>query len=128
MSRAKAAAVETDKAKAGPTTPQIVIIRGFDFLTAIRWPVAVGFSVWTAIPYLAGRTTKAVFLVLFRQIGTVDAVPWILMSCAVIWAILERSLRRRKTVYLAARNRMLELQIDPDRSSSGLTGTGDSRK
>lgn len=128
MSKERAAAGKTDQPNAGPTIAHVVVIRTFDFLVAVRWPAALAFSVWKAMPYLAGRTTEAIFLILFRRVGAFDATPWTLMSGVIVWALLERYLRRRKTIRLAGRVRALELLIDPDRSSSGLADTEDSRR
>lgn len=101
--------------RSSPTAAQIAVIRSFDFLIAARWPAAITLTVWTAVPYLAGRDTKAVFLVLFREIGSFDAVLWVLAGFAMVWAFGERWIRRRSTSYLAARIRNLEAQA---RSSS----------
>lgn len=42
-----------------------------------------------------------------------------------LWAIIERSLRKRKTVKLTKRIEELETKIDPQRTSSGLLSTGE---
>lgn len=121
------AAAETRASHRSVTLVQLVTFRLFEFLTAVRWPAAVTISVWHSIPYLAGRDTNAVFIVWTKELGTRDAVPWVVTVVFAFWALAERQLRRRKTAYLANRVTALEAQIDPSRTSSGLTHTGDTR-
>lgn len=106
----------TESVRVGPTAAQIAVIRGFDFLIAARWPTAITLTAWTAIPYLAGRDTKAVFLVLFREIGSFDAVPWIVAALATAWALGERWLRRRTVAYLSSKIRDFDTQVTPTKA------------
>jgi hypothetical protein len=46
----------------------------------------------------------------------------------VVWALLERGEKRRKTLYLSGRISALEQQLDPRRTSSELMPTGETRK
>ena len=70
---------------------------------------------------ISGKTTDLAIAIFadFRL-----SVAFTLAGCAAVWAIAERILRYRKTEYLAGRVRDLELQIDKNRSTSGLTPTG----
>jgi hypothetical protein len=111
-----------------PTLGQLTILKLFEFLTAARWPTAVALVAWHCVPYLAGRDTRAVFFLAFKELGTHDATPWILTTGATMWAVIERQLRRSKTAYLSKRITTLELQVDPDRTSSGLPNTGETKR
>jgi len=47
------------------------------------------------------------------------------LTLAIVWAMKERALRRRKTEYFQSRIRSLEQRLDPERTSSKLTPGGD---
>jgi hypothetical protein len=51
--------------------------------------------------------------------------PWTIAVVAILYGLVERELRRRKTAYLQGRIAKLESKIDPDRSSSGLNKRGE---
>jgi len=53
---------------------------------------------------------------------------WGLAIVAIAYGLLQARLRRRKTAYLSDRIEELEMQIDPQRTTSGLTKTGDTPK
>ena len=95
--------------------------------TLIRAAATVG-CVWLmaeAVGELAGKDTSVVVrgvLSVFADIKFVVSVA--LAGCAAAWAVLERWLRHRKVEHLQARVIALEQQIDPNRSSSGLTAKG----
>lgn len=76
-----------------------------------------------ALAPLAGKET-IVSLALSVAADFKFAVSIVLGGIAAAWAVVERSLRHRKTEYLQARIRELETQIDSNRSSSGLTPKG----
>lgn len=54
--------------------------------------------------------------------------PWTIAIVAILYGLVERELRRRKTAYLHGRITMLEKTIDPSRSSSGLNTRGETPK
>ncbi len=54
-------------------------------------------------------------------------LPWGVALIAIIYGLIQRELRRRKTAYLQGRIVRLEQQIDPGRTSSGLTTRGETR-
>lgn len=89
--------------------------------------VLIAYFVYLAIKSLAGHDTSLSLLMslLFDAIVDVKIVVAFTMAgaCAV-WAVAERALRHRKVDNLHGRIRELETQIDPGRTSSGLTTKG----
>jgi hypothetical protein len=69
-----------------------------------------------------------VFIHLFSKIGTERIVYWVLIISVLFYAWLQQRLRYKKTAYLQGRIRQLEKTIDPERTSSGLTETGQTPK
>jgi hypothetical protein len=128
MVASQVSARKEQQSPAGLTTGQLVVLKSFDVLIAIRWPAAVVLSIWLGVPHLAGRKTEAIVLFWVQELGTIDAVPWLLAVLTSAWAIAERALRRQKTEYLSGRIAQLETAIDPGRTSSGLAKTGDSKR
>jgi hypothetical protein len=120
-------------APASPSSPVMyVFLLLYNLLVSWKWPLCIIICTAIAVPALAGKTTQATVSVLIQlvtsKIGEKESVPWAGTTLCFVWALLERYFRRRKTAYLAQRNRDLELRLDPIRSSSNLASTGDSRK
>jgi hypothetical protein len=65
---------------------------------------------------------------LWDDIGFGAKSAWVLTTLSMCYAWMERRLRRRKTKTMADRITELETMIDPNRTSSGLTKTGDTPK
>ena len=93
--------------------------------------IRFGIPAWAAVKIaeaLAGEITLArvdVAVDLFKGYGY---AVWLLAFAsfiAVIWALIERWLRKRKTVYFHSRIQKLEAQLDSSRSSSTLTEAGE---
>jgi hypothetical protein len=87
----------------------------------------VAWVAFGAIRTFAGQSTElsvalSLALTALFEIKFVAAIT-LAGSCAV-WAVAERIVRRWKTDQLARRIRELETEIDPNRSTSGLTSTG----
>lgn len=55
-------------------------------------------------------------------------VAWPITVVSMVYAELQRRERQRKTEKLSKRNRELELRLDPMRTSSQLTPTGETRE
>lgn len=97
--------------------------------TALRVTFA-GFAIWClylAIDSIAGKTTafQAVVSVGFSLLWDIRfVVAFSLAGATTIWAVAERWLRHRKVNYLQGRIKELELNIDPGRTTSGLTTKG----
>ena len=93
--------------------------------TAIRTAGVVG-AIWfggEALAPLAGQNTALQLgLSLIGDLKFTLAIA--LTGSAVAWGAVERHLRHKKTEYLQNRVKELEAQIDPNRSSSGLTTKG----
>jgi hypothetical protein len=93
--------------------------------TAIRTAGVVG-AVWfggQALAPLAGEDTALTLA--FSILGDLKFTASVaLTGAACAWAVVERTLRHRKTQYLQDRVIKLEEQLDPNRSSSGLTRKG----
>lgn len=91
----------------------------------ITW-LGLAFFGYLSIDALAAETT---YLEIFNSV-TVELLSkslpwWALTTVFALWAILERSLRKRKTKKLTKRIEHLETKLDPQRTSSGLLSTGD---
>ena len=95
----------------------------------IALAIRFGFPSWAAVKIaeaLAGKTTLAnVGIEVFRGYNFLGWLAALIIAVAITWALLERGLRKRKTVYFQRRIKRLEKQIDPNRSSSMLTEAGD---
>lgn len=97
-------------------------------IRATKWIVLGWFGVLIARA-LAGQETTAEFVLsIFSNLGA-SRWPYLLLAGGLaMWALLERRERRRKTAYLTNRIRLLEQKIDPNRSSSELLSTGETRQ
>ncbi|MEE9441967.1 MAG: hypothetical protein V3V99_04800 [candidate division Zixibacteria bacterium] len=69
-----------------------------------------------------------VFFHVLSKIGIEKIIYWVLLLLAGSYGVLQQRLRYRKTKYLQGRIKDLEIQIDPNRTSSGLTETGQTPK
>jgi len=91
-------------------------------IRAIFWAV-LAYVVYLAIQELAGKTTVAQFIIegFSKHTGKIEFFAFVLV---VVWALVERQLRRRKVRYLSRRLQECEQSIDPERTSSGIHETG----
>lgn len=99
------------------------LFRSFNKLVFAGLCIGVAYFIYLTADTLAGQETvvDASFSVMKR------AMPswWgILTGLAVVWALGERSLRRRKVRSMESHVKRLETIIDPNRSSSGLRPDG----
>ncbi|WP_198389841.1 hypothetical protein [Burkholderia ubonensis] len=107
-----------------------VIDRGFSLATDIVWALAlvgVAYCVYLCVKALAGQTTAANFVLSYLSDpkGGASAKPWIGSTVvATLWGAAERWLRRRKVASMSRRSKDLERLFDANRTSSGLTETG----
>lgn len=97
-----------------------------------KWGGLVGIFYFLSeiVSDLAGQTTYAdigIDVGILAEVGTSQVLAWALALGAVIWALLERSLRRKTIERLTGRIRDLEESEDPNRSSSNLTPRGKTR-
>lgn len=88
--------------------------------------LGLGYLGYSSIDSVAGKTTSLEFF----HVVTVEllsrSLPWWGLTIGFcIWALIERSLRKRKTVKMAKRIEDLETRIDSQRTSSGLLSTGE---
>lgn len=95
------------------------------FIRYLTW-LGLAYLGYLSIDALAGETT---YLEVFNSV-TVELLSkslpwWAVTTVFALWAILERSLRKRKTKKLTKRIERLETKLDPQRTSSGLLSTGD---
>jgi hypothetical protein len=75
----------------------------------------------------AGESTRVdVALSLFLSAVAELKVAFLLSlaGAACAWGVMERTLRHRKVAQMQARIKQLEMTIDPNRSTSGLTPAG----
>ena len=108
----------------------------------VKWLAGAGvvaicvLSISKCAQVFAGRDTSAdltvgvatdgnIVLELVSTIGTVPVFFVIVGILAILYGWLERRLRYKKTAHLQGRIRDLELSIDPERTTSGLTETGE---
>ncbi len=94
--------------------------------------LGLGYFLWRSLQELAGKETTAAFLVEWltspEKSGS-TVVPYVVLSLLFFgWALLERRLRRRAIARMGGRIADLEREIDPARTSSGLTHDGQTPK
>jgi len=105
-----------------------LISRGFELLKEIiRAAILISgfYFAYLAIAELAGKQTEA--LLAFHYFISRDndyALPWIISFASLLYAGMQRRLRLKKTQEMQGYIQELELKIDPNRTSSGLTTTG----
>ena len=98
------------------------------FNELIRWGGVVtcfGF-LYLIVDSLAGKTTATdIALKAITDLKLDRGVLYLLTGGTTLWAIRERKLRKKKTKDIEAHVKELEERIDPNRTSSNLTETGD---
>lgn len=88
--------------------------------------VACFYFTTSTIKELAGKETWAdIGIHLLGSLTVSVRLAWILTVSGVFWAILERKLRQRVIRRMSGRVAEFERQLDPERSSSRLTQSGD---
>ena len=84
------------------------------------------YCLYLIVDSLAGKTTAAdIALKAITDLELDRSVLYVLTGGTTLWAIRERKLRKKKTKDLGAYVKELEEHIDPNRTSSNLTETGD---
>lgn len=96
---------------------------------AVKWG-AIAFIAWQArlaIEALAGRTTVAsLAAALVKPDGGKDEIiPWGLAAMFGLYGLRQRAIRRKLTKRLAGDRQAKEKALDPKRSSSNLTASGE---
>lgn len=107
----------------------LVISKTFDIIKdivkAITY-VALAYWAFRAIDTLAGKHTDASLLVGYFTSQENDyGLPWIIAIIGVLYGLIERRLRLRKTEYFHKHILELEKRIDPKREGSNLLPTGE---
>jgi len=93
------------------------------FITALTW-VAIGYCLFLSADSLAGKSTQLTgALTYVVSAGTV--LPWGFAAFCLMWALVERHLRRRTTETLTDRIKRLERRVDPHVNSSGILPSGE---
>ena len=95
----------------------------------IKWGglVLISLFAYLAVSSLAGKETNASFLGKLEA-GGFSVKDFIYISCIAllaVWALGERGIRLRFVEKSSKRIRRLEADIDPGRTSSGLTDKGE---
>lgn len=81
------------------------------------------------VSQLSGKTTLAQIGMSFvGSIKISDAVAYMFGAVSFGYGLNERRLRHKKTASMASYSAQLEAKIDPERTSSGLTPKGTTRK
>ncbi len=104
------------------------LLSGWKTLLAVGGTVAVAYLVFRSIDSLAGRSTDSNIMVKF--ITDFKANKWfstVFAGLMGVWGFSERALKKKAVKRLHGRVKELEEKIDPTRTSSGLTQTGDTR-
>lgn len=101
--------------------------------TLIKWGGLgfIAYMLFLSTKELAGKTTDAKIVYFFRLIENfkLDAIiPLVFGIMGVSYGILQRVLRRREIGNWENHKKQLELKIDPNRKSSGLSKNGSTRK
>ncbi len=101
---------------------------------SFAWPVAVIFSAY----FLAGKETIVDLKNLSISFFGIEVAAWdmvLISACsiifgvgAILWARYKMKECQENVAYLTGRNATLESQKDPDRQSSMLEPTGETRK
>jgi hypothetical protein len=99
--------------------------------TACKWAglAMIFYCTYLSVAELSGKKTTAD--VLFKGVLDMKAneyAAYIFGGGGVIYGLRERRLRRKTTERLSKRTASLEKRIDPNRTSSGLPSTGDTRR
>ena len=98
------------------------------FNRLIRWGgiVACFCFLYLIVDSLAGKTTATdIALKAITDLKLDRGVLYLLTGGSIFWARRERKLRKKNTKHIAAHIKELEDRIDPNRTSSNLTETGD---
>lgn len=96
----------------------------------VRWGGILGIVYYTAqaVQSLAGQQTAAALILQWPTEYKVHvAIPWITAVAFVAYGLLQRYLKNRTVRELHQYIKELEQRVDPKRSSSGLTSTGETR-
>ena len=90
----------------------------------VKW-LGVAYFFYLSVDALAGKTTilSTVFKYVIEAKFSV-VLPWLLAVAALVWGVLERLLRRRKTAGMQEHIRRLETSLDPERTGSNLLPDG----
>lgn len=94
----------------------------------IKWAglVLIAYFIYLSVRSLAGQTTAAdIGIELLADVQLSDVFGLIFGAGGVTYGFRQRSLRRSTVKRLQDRNRRFEESRDPNRSSSGLTETGE---
>lgn len=92
---------------------------------AVMIVLIVYFGVYGPVQALAGKKTLADFGVkLLADVKLGEIIPYVATAMGWLFGVNAQRLRRNTTARLTNRIRELEQQIDPSRSTSGLTPRG----
>ena len=97
---------------------------------AIKWAgiVLVVYFISSMISDLAGKTTLADIVVQVLLAGNVrELVSYGIAGGGIAYGLRERRLRKSEIRHLGSQKELLERALDPNRSSSQLTETGETR-
>ena len=103
-------------------------IIGGIFNGLIRWGgiAACFYCLYLIVDSLAGKTTATdIALKAITDLKLDRGILYLLTGGTTLWAIREHKLRKKNTKHIAAHIKELEERIDPNRTSSNLTETGD---
>ena len=123
------------KARVNPETSEasrlLAIEKGFTLAThVITWAgiVSVVYLISSAVSDLAGRTTLADIALQVLLAGNVREVgSYAIAGGGITYGLWERRLRKSEIRHLGEQKKLLESVLDPNRSSSQLTETGETR-
>jgi hypothetical protein len=96
-------------------------------LVGIQWAGLVGIMYFTynSVSVLSGKATFAdIGIRLIGDLKISEGLAYCLGSGGILYGLNQRRLRRQTIEHLSSRLRRYESQIDPNRTSSGLTPKG----
>ncbi len=93
-------------------------------LSMAKWMGICVFS-YLSVDALAGKTTMLNAVFKYATGNKLAAIlPWLAAIFLLLWALLERALRRRKTAAMQEHIRRLETLFDPARTGASLLPDG----
>lgn len=108
---------------ADPPIVLYIASRIFDlFELVVRFGVLPLFF-YLCVVELAGHETVVNVVINYMAKGN-NIFPWALAGGTTVWAYSERRLRQIKTQRMSDHVKEIEKRLDPERTSSGLTPTG----
>jgi hypothetical protein len=96
-------------------------------INAAMWVIIVRYGYYAVVALSGKHTLADIGLKLLANVSLSQSLAWTGTGGATIWAVSERTLRKRIIRQKAERIKHLEQHIDSNRSSSALMADGSTR-